>query len=165
MNEKPHTNLLGDHPTITTVVERIDAPMTWWENIKSATLGAVKGSLISGLLSGLVGGVIGAISGANSAETYTNQLETNGSIKLGGFNIPGIGVGPSITVVPEMGVGEALQSNPMITGAALGATNAALNVGTSAALVGAGVGYIKGAWSDRVIKERIIKQEQAPERT
>lgn len=168
MSEKNNTLLHQLNPlatvdaTTVSIVERTEEPIGFMENAWEAAKGALKGALISGGLSAVVSGIIGALGGMNGSGAYLEQLDETGQIKLGGAKIPLVGVGPQ--VVLGEGVREALETQPAATGMALGAANSALNVGTSAALVGSAVGAIKGGWVDTIIRERTIKKQEIPTR-
>jgi hypothetical protein len=152
---------IGDDTTTVSLVERVEEPISWLEATKNTIFGGIRGGFISGMLSGMVGAVIGAVSGFNSeGEVFENQLEGTGEIKLGYYNIPGIGTGPGITLGMEDGLVQSLGTDPAVAGAQLGAIHTALNVSTTASLVGAGVGVIREGWADKITRERILQQEQ-----
>lgn len=142
------------------IIERTEVPVGIGASLVNAARESFKDALISGGLTSAVGMVLGALDGYSNPQPFINESQTSTGVTLGGQSVFGIAQVPTVTLGPESGVKEALASDPNLTAAGLGAADTALRLGVPAAVVGAGVGAIKGGWVDYITKEREIKAVQ-----
>ncbi len=155
------SSTLPESETQTTVVVRETTPTGVLGSLKNALSSAVSGAIISGGLGTVIGTLIGAYNGMDSSELYTDELDADGQIKLGGGSLLSPEVGPTYIVNDGEGIREALETNPEQTAAALSGMNTGLQVGTSSMIGGAALGVVKGGWVDYIVKERELSADPA----